>query len=104
METRELEQKKLFFENPREYYRQLVNSSEGKIFSVEFVKKNGELRKMNARISVKKGVNGKGLKYNPFERGYLVVYDMGSDGFRTINIDTIKDISLVGIHKDYLKG
>ena len=49
---------------------------------------------MNARISVKKGVNGKGLKYDPFEKGYLIAYDMAKDGFRTINLETITKISL----------
>ena len=78
----------------KEYYRDLIRNSNGKIFSVEFVKKHGELRKMNARISVKKGVNGKGLKYDPFERGYLVVFDMGKDSFRNINLNTIQNISL----------
>jgi len=78
----------------KEYYRDLIRNSNGKIFSVEFVKKDGELRKMNARISVKKGVNVKGLKYDPFERGYLVVFDMGKDSFRTINLNTIQNISL----------
>jgi hypothetical protein len=78
----------------KEYYRNLIRDSKGKIFSIEFIKKDGTLRKMNARISVKKGVNGKGLKYDPFEKGYLIAYDMGKDGFRTINLETITKISL----------
>lgn len=77
----------------KEYYRNLIRESKGKIFSIEFIKKDGTLRKMNARISVKKGVNGKGLKYDPFEKGYLIAYDM-ANGFRTINLETITKISL----------
>ena len=82
-------------QSKKEYYSNLIRESQGKIFSVEFFKKDGELRKMNARIGVKKGVNGKGLKYDPFERGYLVAFDMGKDSFRTINLNTIQSISLV---------
>mgnify|MGYP003640194130 FL=1 len=78
----------------KEYYRNLITESKGKIFSIEFIKKDGTKRKMNARISVKKGVNGKGLKYDPFEKGYLIAYDMAKDGFRTINLETITKISL----------
>lgn len=82
-------------QSKKEYYSNLIRGSQGKIFSVEFIKKDGELRKMNARIGVSKGVNGKGLKYDPFERGYLVVFDMGKDSFRTINLNTIQNISLI---------
>jgi hypothetical protein len=82
-------------QSKKEYYRDLIRSSNGKIFHVEYFKKGGEFRKMNARIGVKKGVNGKGLKYDPFEKGYLVAFDMEKDGFRNINLNTIQSISLV---------
>lgn len=82
-------------QSKKEYYSKLIRESQGKIFSVEFIKKDGKLRKMNARIGVGKGVNGKGLKYDPFEKGYLIAFDMGKDSFRTINLNTIQNISLV---------
>ena len=65
------------------------------IFGVTFIKKNGDLRKMAARLSVKKGVTGAGLKFDPREKGLLVAYDM-NNGFRMINIDTLQSLSIRG--------
>jgi len=71
-----------------------IQKSDGKFFSIVFVKKNGELREMTARTGVKKGVNGKGLKFDPIARGLLPVYDAQNDGYRMINLETVKAIKL----------
>lgn len=71
-------------------------AQDGKTFTVEFVKKNGEHRTMNARLGVNKGKTGKGMKYNPTERGLLPVYDMQKKGFRMINFDTIQRVTIHG--------
>ncbi len=77
----------------------------GKIFTVEFYKRgNGELRKMNCRRGVQKGVKGVGLKFDPKEKNLLVVYDMqkineGSDekgAFRMINLSDLKTLKMDG--------
>ena len=57
--------------------KDLIRSSEDKIFSVVFIKKNGEERKMLARLGVKKGVKGTGHSYkNPLAQPYINVFDM----------------------------
>ena len=61
----------------------------GKIFSVTFVKKDGTLRKMTARLGVKKDLKGVGLKFNPAEKNLLVVFDMHKRAYRMINLQTI---------------
>ena len=61
----------------------------GKIFNVTFIKKNGAIRRFNARLGVRKGVSGKGLSYNPADRNYLVVFSMDDDGFRTIDLSNV---------------
>lgn len=48
----------------------------GKIFTATFIKKDGTMRTMRARLGVKKGVSGVGLKYDPESLGNLVVFDM----------------------------
>lgn len=49
----------------------------GRIFTVQFVKRtNGELRTMNCRGGVKKGVKGRGMAYNPAHKNLVPVYDM----------------------------
>ena len=71
-------------------------SADGKIFTIEFVKKDGSLRKMNARRGVRKGTVGKGLKYNAVERGLLPVFDMQKLDFRMVNFDTIVSYTIHG--------
>jgi len=75
---------------------QIRNEAEGTIFSVEFIKKDGSLRKMVARLGVKKGVKGVGMAYNPTEKGLLPVYDMQKLAFRMIVIDTIQKLQIRG--------
>lgn len=74
----------------------LEEAKDGKVFTVDFIKKNGEHRTMNARLGVKKGVSGKGMAYKPTDRGLLPVYDMQNQGFRMINFDTIMGVTIHG--------
>ena len=73
-----------------------IQKAENTIFSVKFLKKDGSVRKMVARLNVKKGVNGKGMAYNPIEKGLLPVFDMEKQGFRMINLKTILDLKIKG--------
>ena len=65
------------------------NEVKGKIFTATFIKKDGTMRTMRARLGVKKGVSGVGLKYDAESVGNLVVYDMEKKAFRTIAIDSL---------------
>lgn len=78
----------------------------GKIFTVSFYKRTGkgELRVMNCRRGVKKGVKGVGLKFDPKEKQLMVVYDMqkineGKDekgAFRMINMADLQTLKMDG--------
>jgi hypothetical protein len=75
----------------------LMERSRGRIFSVSFVKRTtGELRVMTCRKSVKKGVNGKGLKFDPLKKSLMTVFDMHKAAWRSVNINTLKAISING--------
>ena len=63
-------------------------------FSVHFIKKNGDYRKMVARLNVKKGVKGVGMRYSPTEKGLLCVFDIQKQAFRMINIRTIRYLQI----------
>jgi len=76
--------------------RLIDEAASNKIFFVEFTKKDGSTRRMTARRSVKKGVNGNGMKYRPLAKGYLTVYDMDKGGFRLIDLLTVKKFSANG--------
>lgn len=71
-------------------------ASNGKIFFVEFKKKDGTIRRMTARRSVSKGVTGKGMAYSPLGRGLLTVYDMDNSAFKLINLLTVRKFSANG--------
>lgn len=78
----------------------LIKETRGKIFTVHFVKKNGELRKMNCRTGVSKYVTGKGLSFDPSERGLLPVYDVQAKGYRMINLSALRGLTMSKI--DYV--
>lgn len=77
-------------------------SSDGKIFTIDFVKKDGSIRRMNARRGVKQGTNGKGMTYNPIKRGLLPVFDMQKRDFRMVNFDTILSYTIHGRRVEYV--
>ena len=73
------------------------NRNPNTIFSVVFLKKNGEIRRMNCMLGVKKHLKGGKLKFNPLERGYLVVLDTTKKAYRMINLNTISNITSKGV-------
>jgi hypothetical protein len=69
-----------------------------KIFAVEFIKKDGSLRKMVCRLGVKKHLKGGELKYSPEDFNYLTVFDLQSEEYRTINVNTLRSLTFDGIN------
>lgn len=78
----------------------LMDNSNGVIFRVNFVKKNGEERQMVCRTGVRRYVTGEGMKYDPRSRGLLPVFDMqirqGAKSYRMINKDTVTNLKIRG--------
>lgn len=74
--------------------RDAVEKAKGRIFAVEFVKKDGTLRKMICRTGVKAHLKGGELPYDPMTKGLLGVFDMQAQDYRMINLNTITAISL----------
>lgn len=68
----------------------------GKIFSVEFIKKDGTIRKMTCRLGVTKHLKGGELTYNAAEKNYLIVYDIKTENYRTINLNTLQKLTFEG--------
>jgi len=73
-------------------HKTIINTK-GKFFTTTFIKKDGTVRTMTARTGVSKGVNGKGLKFNPTDKNLVVVYEMNKDGHRMINLETVTQIT-----------
>ena len=67
----------------------LEETSNKKIFTVTFEKKDGSIRKMNAMRGVRKGVKGVGHSFSPSEKNLLTVYDMQIREFRFVNLNNV---------------
>jgi hypothetical protein len=76
--------------------QEIRSKAEDTFFSVHFIKKNGELRKMVARLKVSKGVKGIGHAYDPTSKGLLCVFDVQKEAFIMINIKTIQHLQIRG--------
>ena len=69
--------------------KSMIKNTNGKFFTCFFVKKDGTLRKMTARVGVKKGLANTGFIREEKEN-LVCVYDIAAKGYRTINLDTLK--------------
>lgn len=75
----------------------LIMATKGTVFSTTFIKRtDGSVRTLVGRLDVTKGVTGKGMSYDPFDKGLIPVYDFQKNQFRMINCDTIINISVRG--------
>ena len=65
----------------------MVKSSQGRWFSCTFIKKDGSMRIMNARIGCHKGIKGVGRKFQ--KENLVTVFDAQVKEYRMINVDTM---------------
>ncbi len=69
----------------------------GLIFGCQFTKRTtGELRSMQARVSVKKHLKGCTAAYSAKDKNLLFVYDMANCGYRSIPIENIQSMTVRG--------
>ena len=70
----------------------LIRNTNGKVFSARFIKKNGEIRDIVCRLETQTGVKGTGESPDKLDNPYVSVYDMQQQGYRLINLQTIRTI------------
>ena len=75
--------------------RGLLESNQGKIFTAVFTKKNGDLRTMNGRTGVAKDLKG-GQSTTAHLSNLVTVWEMSKQGYRTINLNTLQQLSIEG--------
>lgn len=73
-----------------------IKVNNGQIFSVKFIKKDGSLREMVARLGVKKHLKGGELSYNPDDYNMITAFDMQKKAYRMISIDYIQELKVNG--------
>ena len=62
---------------------------DNRMFSLQFIKKDGTKRIMLARFNVTKGLTGKGAKYNAEDYNLMTVYDMNKSSYRSVPLDRL---------------
>mgnify|MGYP000002630702 FL=1 len=78
-------------QNKREQIIKAIST--GKFFTIKFIKKNGMLRELNGRLGVKKHLKGGSLGYDPKTFNYIIVFDVVNEGYRTVNVDTVTELT-----------
>jgi len=82
---------------PEQQVLGLLADNGGKIFSIQFEKRDGSLRNMTARTGVYRGrVTGAGMKYDPSDRNLRTVFDLDKDQFRMIATDRVTRMTIGG--------
>jgi hypothetical protein len=70
--------------------------SNGRMFTVTFIKKDLSTRKMNCRLGVKKHLKGGTLKYDPTEKNLICVYEISKNakkaGYKMVNVSTLIEL------------
>ena len=74
----------------------IINKTNGKFFSITFVKKCGTIRKATARTGVRKGVKGVGMNYNATDKGIKILWVCDAENFRAIKLNSILGIKFKG--------
>ena len=73
----------------------VINDTNGKIFAVKFIKKNGAIRVMLARLGARKDLKG-GTNGASNKNGLITAWDMVANGYRMINLETLITLNASG--------
>lgn len=80
----------------QERLRELIESSDKKIFSVDFIKMDGSPRTMVGMLGVKKHLKG-GESTTKHCRYLITCFDMQKKAYRCINLETVTRVKVGGI-------
>lgn len=88
---------------PEQQVLGLLANNGGKIFSIQFEKRDGSLRNMTARTGVYRGpggegtrITGEGMKYDPTDFQLRTVFDLDKDQYRMIGTDRVTRMTIGG--------
>lgn len=86
----------------REAAAALMRQTNGHVFSVTFIKKDGSERDMTCRLGVKKHLRGGERAYDPADYDLLCVFDMAKEAYRSISLNTLKRVKVEGTEYEVL--
>jgi hypothetical protein len=71
-------------------------SLNGKMFGIDYIKKDHSFRSLTGRLDVTAPLKGGENKVEALDRPYLTVYDAQAKGYRTVNLDTARRLRVNG--------
>ena len=81
--------------------REAIEGTKGRFFTIFFLKRNGELRKMTCRTGVKKGLkgdNGVGvLRAKSSNTNLVSVFEMQVNGYRSFDLERVVSFKCGGV-------
>jgi len=87
-------------ENPDIMRRIIEATVQDKFFTIEFVKSDGSIRKINGRLGVEKHKKG-GRDCNT-NKQMMTVYDNYAKGYRNVNLTKINSLIVDGIKHEFI--
>tara|TARA_A100000172_G_scaffold10040_1_gene5415 strand:- start:1257 stop:1547 length:291 start_codon:yes stop_codon:yes gene_type:complete len=87
-------------ENPDMMRRIIEATVQDKFFTIEFVKSDGSIRKINGRLGVEKHKKG-GRDCNT-NKQMMTVYDNYAKGYRNVNLTKINSLIVDGIKHEFI--
>jgi len=85
----------------RQSLEPFIKSLGPRIFGILFVKRTtGELRSMNCRQGVTKHLAGGDAAYNFHEKRLVSVYDLEKEGYRSIPLENVLQVTADGVTYD----
>jgi hypothetical protein len=83
----------------RSKIQEFLDKLGGRVFTVEFFKKDGTLRMMNCRKGVTRHLSGDGPSTTAHIEKYVTVFDMQLKQYRNINKETMVAIRANGVER-----
>ena len=80
----------------RRYIEALVQD---RFFTIEFLKSDGSKRVLNGRLGVRKHLKG-GADCNDHLK-YLTVFDVKSQGYRNVSLNTVESVTVNGLKYNF---
>ena len=87
-------------ENPDMMRRIIEATVQDKFFTIEFVKADGSIRKINGRLGVEKHKKG-GRDCNT-NKQMMTVYDNYAKGYRNVTLSTVNYVVVDGIKHEFM--
>jgi len=75
----------------------LINElSDGRMCSITFTKRSGEIRKLTGRLGVKRHLKGKGKNYSDEDKGLVTIFDSQKGEYKSIRANSIQEVRAHG--------